>query len=127
MDAGILIIFLCSFIIMFCFICLCCSVFSDSEDEYRGKNQNWVPFNRTYEEIKKFSDRSDIRAQNAEEAYVIQLEEIKKPETVPINSPSKSVKSPTKSVKSPSKSNEEIPPPSYEEWLFHSGQITPDF
>lgn len=48
------------------------------------------------------------------------MEQLKKPATNTVATP---VKSPAKSKSS---LNEEIPPPSYEEWLQMSGQVTPN-
>ncbi|KAL7019182.1 hypothetical protein ACKWTF_011032 [Chironomus riparius] len=101
MDAGILIIFLCSFIIVFCAACLCCSIFSDNE-----------------EEIRNLERRQQGPNQAPDAPYVVEMEQIKKPTTItPIKSPVKS---------KASSCNEEIPPPSYEEWLHMSGQVTPN-
>jgi len=46
------------------------------------------------------------------------MEQIKKPTNItPVKSPAKS---------KASSCNEEVPPPSYEEWLHMSGQVTPN-
>lgn len=122
MDAGILIIFLCSFIILFCVSCLCCSIFSDNEEEIRNLGENFffcVIFTSRHYNFFFLSSLPERRQQrsNQEQPCVIEMEQPKKKTSVT------SVKSPAKSKLS---LNEE-PPPTYEEWLHLSGQVTPDF
>lgn len=119
MDSqGILIIFLGSFIIIFCFVCLCCSIFSESEEDFRSNGKLSIfRLKVIFHKFSFLSERNIVRPvqrNNEENAFVIQLEEpIKKNVTSPIKTPS-SIKSP---IKLKSSSIETIPPPSYEEWL----------
>lgn len=117
MDARILIIFLLILVVLFCIICLCCSIFSDSEEEINQKGK-FISFlvsfyNPMFNIFYKFSEHTERRIENIESPpYIVQLEEIKKSISTPIKSPTEPNIYDTDN------------PPSYEEWLHMSGQIS---